>query len=88
MSKTKEKKAAYLKTDDPSYLEVQELANKHGVKMEVLFSDEKFDDEVIEVLYPKLPKMLKMFTTKETFKKGYVLKRGVFLQQFKAIEKF
>lgn len=88
MSKKKqEQKTAYLKTDDPSYLKIKQLADTNGVSMETIFSNPNFDDEVIEILYPQLPKMIKMFTNKETFKKGYILKREVFLNQFKSIEK-
>lgn len=76
----------YLKTNDSSYKEIKELADKHKITMEELFSGEIYDDEVIDILYPKLPKMIKMFTSKNVFKNGYVKKRQYFVQQFRILE--
>ena len=84
---SKEKNEAYLKTNDPSYIEIKSLAYKHGIDMESLFANEKFDDEVVDILYPHMPKLLRMLTSKETFKKGYAAKRGTFIEKFKSIEK-
>ena len=86
-SKGNNGKGNYLETNEPSYIELQNLANKHGINIESLFSNDKFDDEVIDILYPYLSKPTRMFTSKNLFKRGYVLKRGDFLKRFQSIEK-
>ncbi len=80
-------KGNFLETNEPSYIELQNLATKHGVSIENLFANEKFDDEVVDILYPYLKLPIRMLTSKNIFKKGYVLKREDFIRQFKSIDK-
>lgn len=87
MTRSKVNKGNFLETNEPSYIELQNLAKKHGINIESLFANDKFDDEVIDILYPYLSKPKRMFTSKNIFKKGYVLKRSDFIKRFQSIEK-